>query len=96
MLNIFWIIRLRIFRLYIWMRRISIYLFQGKKGRSKKGNRSICIATGSKGSNIHLIGCIGNIGLIHHKIKRGSFKKPGLWSSYVIVCEMLKITMHLM
>jgi len=76
MLNIFWIIRLRIFRLYIWMRRISIYLFQGKKGRSKKGNRSICIATGSKGSNIHLIRCIGNIGLIHHEIRRGSFKKP--------------------
>ncbi|GLV32871.1 hypothetical protein CBL_01764 [Carabus blaptoides fortunei] len=33
---------------------------------------------GSKGSNIHAIGCIGNMGLIHHEIRRGSFKKPEL------------------
>ncbi|GLV37631.1 hypothetical protein CBL_13904 [Carabus blaptoides fortunei] len=32
----------------------------------------------SRGSNIHAIGCIGNLGLIHHEIRRGSFKKPEL------------------
>ena len=38
-----------------------------KKLRSKKGYRNICIAVRSKGSNIHLIGCIGNIGLIRQE-----------------------------
>lgn len=48
------------------------------KGRSKKGTRCTHIAAGSRGSNIHTIGCIGNMGLIHHEIRRGSFKKPEL------------------
>ena len=46
------------------------------KGRSKKGSRCTSISAGSKGSNIHVIGCIGNIGLIHYEIRRGSFRKP--------------------
>lgn len=47
-----------------------------KKGRSKKGARCTYISAGSRGSNIHLIGCVGNMGLIHHEIRRGAFKKP--------------------
>lgn len=45
------------------------------EGRSKKGTRCTTVAAGSRGNNIHVIGCISNNGLIHHKIKRGSFKK---------------------
>lgn len=47
-----------------------------KKGRSKKGARCTYISAGSRGSNIHLIGCLGNMGLIHHEIRKGAFKKP--------------------
>ena len=46
------------------------------KGRSKKGTRGTHITAGSQGSNIHVIGCIGNMGLIHHEIRRGALKKP--------------------
>lgn len=47
-----------------------------KKGRSLKGSRCTYIAAGSRGSNVHVIGCIGTMGLIHHEIRRGAFKKP--------------------
>lgn len=47
-----------------------------KKGRTKKGTRCTYISAGSRGSNVHVIGCIGNLGLIHHEIRRGAFKKP--------------------
>ena len=67
MLNSFWIIRLRIFRLYMDETNFNLFISR-KKGRSKRGNRSIGIAAGNKGSNIYLIGCIGNIGLNHHEI----------------------------
>ena len=43
------------------------------QGRSLKGTRCSTIAAGSKGANIHLIGCISTLGLLHHEIRRGSF-----------------------
>lgn len=46
------------------------------QGRSKKGSRCTFVAAGSRGANIHLIGCIGISGLIHYELRRGSFKKP--------------------
>ena len=46
-----------------------------KEGRSLRGSRCTTVAAGSRGANIHLIGCISNYGLIHHEIRRGSFKK---------------------
>ena len=33
------------------------------------------MAAGSRGANIHVIGCISSLGLIHHEVRRGSFKK---------------------
>ncbi|OAF69028.1 hypothetical protein A3Q56_03235 [Intoshia linei] len=41
-----------------------------KEGRLQRGERCASIAAGSRGANIH---CIGNVGLIHYEIKRGSF-----------------------
>jgi transposase len=61
----------------VYMDETNFNLFISRtKGRSKKGTRCINIAAGSRGSNIHVIGCIGNIGLIHCDIRRGAFKKP--------------------
>ena len=36
------------------------------KGRSKKGSLCTSIAAGSKEFNIHVIRCIGNMGVINH------------------------------
>ena len=61
----------------IYMDETNFNLFISRKqGRSKKGSRCTHISAGSRGSNIHVIGSIGNLGLIHHEIRRGSFKKP--------------------
>lgn len=61
----------------IYMDETNFNLFISRQqGRSKKGSRCSYIAAGSRGSNIHLIGCIGTMGLIHYEIRRGAFKKP--------------------
>lgn len=61
----------------VYMDETNFNLFISRtKGRSKKGKRCTHIAAGSKGCNIHVIGCIGNLGLVHHEIRRGAFKKP--------------------
>lgn len=44
-------------------------------GRSKKGSRCTTIAAGTRGANIHVIGCISSLGFLYHEIRRGSFKK---------------------
>lgn len=46
-----------------------------KEGRSKKGTRATVVAAGSRGANVHCIGCISARGLVHYEIRRGSFKK---------------------
>lgn len=61
--------------LYMDETNFNLYISR-TKGRSKKGTRCTHITAGSRGSNIHVIGCIGNMGLIHHEIRRGAFKKP--------------------
>jgi len=53
----------------------NLYISRSQ-GRSKKGTRCRHITAGSRGANIHVIGCISNMGLIHYEVKRGSFKKP--------------------
>ena len=40
-----------------------------------KGTICTTLAAASKGANVHIIGCISTIGLIHYEIQRGSFKK---------------------
>lgn len=44
------------------------------EGRSQKGTRCTTVAAGSKGSNIHTIGCMSSCGLIYYETKRGSFR----------------------
>lgn len=46
------------------------------QGRSLKGTRCTTIAAGSKGANVHVIGCISTMGFVYYEIRRGSFKKP--------------------
>lgn len=61
----------------IYMDETNYNLFISRtQGRSKKGARCSYISAGSRGSNIHIIGCIGNLGLIHHEMRRGSFRQP--------------------
>lgn len=61
----------------IYMDETNFNLFISRtKGRSVKGSRCTYIAAGCRGANVHIIGCIGNVGLIHHEVKRGSFKTP--------------------
>ena len=38
-----------------------------------RGTCCTVAAAGSKGANIHVIGCISTLGLIHFKVKRGAF-----------------------
>ena len=42
-------------------------------GRLLSGLRCTVAASGSKGLNFHMIGCIGSFKMVHHKIKRVSF-----------------------
>ena len=44
-------------------------------GRAQKGSRCTVVAAGSKGANVHLIGCISILGLVYFEIRRGAFKK---------------------
>uniref|UniRef100_A0A0K0EC41 DDE_3 domain-containing protein n=1 Tax=Strongyloides stercoralis TaxID=6248 RepID=A0A0K0EC41_STRER len=61
----------------IYLDETNFNLFISRsKGRSKKGTRCTHVSAGCKGANVHLIGCIGNMGLIHHEIRKGAFKKP--------------------
>lgn len=45
------------------------------EGRSARGTRCSVAAAGSKGANVHMIGCIGSLGLIHFEMRRGAFHK---------------------
>ena len=45
------------------------------EGRSLRGTRCSTVVAGSKGANVHMIGCIGPLGLLHFQSRRGSFKK---------------------
>ena len=47
-----------------------------RQGRSKKGTRCTNIAAGTRGKNVHVIGCIGNLGLIYSQFRRGPYKIP--------------------
>nr|XP_022912684.1 uncharacterized protein LOC111423649 [Onthophagus taurus] len=61
----------------IYMDETNFNLFISRtQGCSKKGTRCTTVSAGCRGSNIHLIACIGNMGLIHSEVRRGSFKKP--------------------
>ena len=45
------------------------------QGRSQRGIRCTTVPASPKGANIHVVGCIGSLGLIHYEVRRGSFKK---------------------
>jgi len=63
----------------VYMDETNFNLFISRtKGRSKQGSRCRYIAAGCRGANVHIIGCIGNVSLIHHEVRRGSFKTPRL------------------
>ncbi len=46
-----------------------------RQGRTRRGTRCTSLAAALKGANVHLIGVISPLGMIHHEIKRGRFKK---------------------
>ena len=40
-----------------------------------RGTRCTIAAAASKGANIHVIGFISTLGLIHHEVRRGAFHR---------------------
>ena len=52
--------------------------------RSVRGTRCTVAAAGSKGTNIHVIGCISTLGLIQFEVKRGAFHRDD-------ACEWLRV-----
>ena len=52
----------------------NLHVSRGE-GRSHRGKRCTTVAAGSKGANIHVIGCISSMGMIYHQIRRGAFRK---------------------
>lgn len=63
------------------------------QGRSVKGTRCTTIAAGSKGANVHVIGCISTVGFIHYEVKRGSFKKDDA-REWMKTCLRQALTRH--
>ena len=63
------------------------------EGRSKRGTRCTTVAAGSRGSNVHIIGAISNMGFIHHQLKRGSFKKVNA-IEWIKDCLRLSMSKH--
>ena len=63
------------------------------EGRSARGTRCSTIAAGSKGANVHTIGAISSLGLIHYELRRGSFKKENA-AEWVKTCLRVAISKH--
>lgn len=61
--------------IYMDETNFNLYISR-RQGRSKKGTRCTNIAAGTRGKNVHVIGCIGNLGLIYSQFRRGPFKIP--------------------
>ena len=54
-----------------------------REDRSLRGTWCTTVAAGSKGANVHMIGCMSNAGLLHHEIERGAFKSD-------LACEWIR------
>ena len=63
------------------------------RGRSRIGDRCSVVSAASKGANVHLIGCISSLGLIHSELRRGSFTKE-LAQEWMRQCLRNAINMH--
>lgn len=60
----------------LYMDETNFNLFISRTcGRSRKGSRCSTVAAGSRGANVHLIGCISSLGMIYNELRRGSFKQ---------------------
>ncbi|KAF7685812.1 hypothetical protein CDIK_3439 [Cucumispora dikerogammari] len=71
---------------------INIHISRSE-GRSARGTRCSTVTACSKGSNVHIIGAISSLGLIHYELKRGSFKKENAAES-VKTCLRIAISKH--
>ena len=68
--------------LFVDETNFSIHISRSE-GRSVRGTRCTVAAAASKGANIHVIGCISTLGLIHHEVRRGAFHRAD-------ACELLR------
>ena len=66
-----------------------------RQGRSIKGSRCNIPAASSKGTNIHLIGCIGQMGKINFKLHKGSIYKEYVkkWFEKTLLIETTSINL---
>ena len=63
------------------------------EGRSVRGSRCTSVAAGSKGANVHVIGAISNLGIVHYQLKRGSFKKENA-QKWIKTCLRKAVKVH--
>ena len=64
-------------RQILYMDECNFYLhITRSQGRAAIGERCSVRAAATRGPNIHVIGCIGSLGMLNCQIKRSPFKKP--------------------
>ena len=71
---------------------LNIYISR-TEGRSVRGSRCTTVAGGSKGANVHVIGAISNLGIVHYELKRGSFKKENA-QEWIKTCLRKAVKVH--
>ena len=59
----------------VFMDKTNLNIHISTEGRSVRGSRCTTVAAGSKGANVHVIGTISNLGIVHYELKKGSFKE---------------------
>ena len=60
-----------------------LYIFQAQKA-GYWGAPVVVLEAGSRGANVHMIGCFGPLGLLHIESRHGSFKKEVSINSKVL------------
>ena len=63
------------------------------EGRSVRGSRCTTVAAGSKGANVHVIGAISNLKIVHYELKRDSFKKENA-QEWIKICLRKSVKVH--
>ncbi|KAF7685182.1 hypothetical protein CDIK_4069 [Cucumispora dikerogammari] len=71
---------------------INIHISRSER-RSDRGTRCSTVTASSKEANVHIIGAISSLGLIHYELKKDSFKKESA-SEWVKTCLRIAISKH--
>ncbi|KAF7692991.1 hypothetical protein CDIK_2320 [Cucumispora dikerogammari] len=72
--------------------KLNIHISRSER-RSARGTRCSTVSAGYKSANVHTIGAISNLGLIHYELRRGSFKKENA-IEWVKTCFRVAVLKH--